>query len=107
MLPEVLHIDPSAIPSDQIPAVLSALAALQGALAARLIASPEAATKGSVADNDHDTLLTVAETAERLRRSPKWVYRRVKTLPFARKLGNRAWVFSEKGLGKWLAQRRA
>jgi predicted DNA-binding transcriptional regulator AlpA len=106
MLSEVLHLDPSAIPADQIPAVLSALAALQGALAARLIASPQPATNGSVADNDHDTLLTVAETAERLRRSPKWVYRRVKTLPFARSLGPRSWVFSQRGLEKWLARQR-
>ena len=83
MLPEVFHIDPSAIPADQIPAVLSALAALQSALAARLIASAETVASGSATDNDRDTLLTVAETAERLRRSPKWVYRRVKTLPFA------------------------
>lgn len=107
MLPEVLRMDPSAIPTNQIPAVLSALAALQGALAARLIASPQPATDGSVAGNDHDTLLTVGETAERLRRSPKWVYRRVKTLPFARKLDNRSWVFSQKGLEKWLARQRA
>ena len=106
MLPEVLQIDPSAIPMEQIPAVLCALAALQGALAVRLIASPGAATNGSVADNDRDTLLTVAETAERLRRSPKWVYRRVKTLPFARNLGPRSWVFSQRGLEKWLARQR-
>ena len=106
MFPDVLNIDPSAIPADKIPAVLSALAALQGALAARLIASTEAATNGSVSVHDHDTLLTVAETAERLRRSPKWVYRRVKTLPFARCLGPRSWVFSQQGLEKWLARQR-
>jgi predicted DNA-binding transcriptional regulator AlpA len=106
MLPEVLHIDPSAIPADQIPAVLCALAALQGALAARLIVTLEAATDVSASDKDHDSLLTVAETAERLRRSPKWVYRRVKTLPFARCLGPRSWVFSQRGLEKWLARQR-
>lgn len=107
MPPDVLNIDPSAIPADQIPAVLTALAALQSALAARLMATPRAATRVSVADDDHDTLLTVREIAKRLRRSPKWVYRRVKTLPFARKLDNRAWVFSERGLEKWLAHQRA
>lgn len=106
MFPDVLNIEPSDIPADKIPAVLSALAALQGALAARLIASTEAATNGSVSVHDHDTLLTVAETAERLRRSPKWVYRRVKTLPFARCLGPRSWVFSQQGLEKWLARQR-
>src|ERR1019366_1688658 len=44
MFPDVLNIDPSAIPADKTPAVLSALAALQGALAGRLIASTETAT---------------------------------------------------------------
>jgi predicted DNA-binding transcriptional regulator AlpA len=106
MFPDVLNIDPSAIPADKIPAVLSALAALQGALAARLIVSAETAANGPATDNDRDTLLTVAETAERLRRSPKWVYRRVKTLPFARCLGPRSWVFSQRGLEKWLARQR-
>jgi len=106
MFPDLLNIDPSAIPTNQIPAVLSALAALQGALAARLIVSPEVATNSSPTDNDRDTLMTVAETAARLRRSPKWVYRRVKTLPFARCLGPRSWVFSQRGLEKWLARQR-
>ena len=68
MLPDVLNIDPSAIPTNQIPAVLSALAALQGALAARPFVSPEAATNDAATDSDRDILLTVAETAERLRR---------------------------------------
>lgn len=106
MFPDVLNIDPSVIPADKIPALLSALAALQGALAARLIASTEAATTAPVLDKELDTLLTVAETAERLRRSRKWVYRRVKTLPFARCLGPRSWVFSQRGLEKWLARQR-
>src|SRR5579872_403568 len=104
MLPAALDLDPSAILMSQIPAVLSALAAFQSALAARLM-SPAPAVPASASDKD--TLLTVRECAQRLRRSTKWVYRRNKTLPFARCLGPRSWVYSEKGLEKWLARQTA
>jgi len=101
VLPEF---DPASIPVEQIPAVLAAFAAWQSALAARLMATP--ATIVETATETDDRLLTVRECAERLRKSPKWVYRRTKTLPFARCLGPRSWVFSQRGLEKWLAQRR-
>jgi hypothetical protein len=69
MLPAPLDLDPSAIPIKQIPAALSALAALQSALAARLMMAPPAAP---TSDGDKDNLLTVRECAQRLRRSTKW-----------------------------------
>jgi predicted DNA-binding transcriptional regulator AlpA len=97
------ELDPGAIPVERIPQVLAALAAWQSALVARLMAIP---TSPEPAPQAEDRMLTVRECAERLRRSPKWVYRRTKTLPFARCLGPRSWVFSQKGLEKWLAQRR-
>jgi predicted DNA-binding transcriptional regulator AlpA len=99
VLPEF---DPTLIPVEQIPAVLTALSAWQGALAARLMATQATI----VATEPEDRLLTVQECAERLRKSTKWVYRRTSTLPFARCLGPRSWVFSRRGLDKWLAQRR-
>jgi len=101
VLPEF---DPASIPVEQIPAVLSAFAAWQSALALRLMAAP--VTIVETATEADDRLLTVQECAERLRKSTKWVYRRTKTLPFARCLGPRSWVFSQRGLEKWLAQRR-
>jgi predicted DNA-binding transcriptional regulator AlpA len=101
VLPEF---DPASIPVEQIPAVLAAFAAWQSALAARLMATP--ATIVETATETDDRLLTVQECAERLRKSPKWVYRRTKTLPFARCLGPRSWVFSQRGLEKWLARQR-
>jgi predicted DNA-binding transcriptional regulator AlpA len=101
VLPEF---DPASIPVEQIPVVLAAFAAWQSALVARLVAAP--ATIAETTIETDDRLLTVQECAARLRKSPKWVYRRVKTLPFARKLDNRAWVFSQKGLEKWLARQR-
>ena len=101
VLPEF---DPASIPVERIPFVLAAFAAWQSALAARLIATP--ATIAETATETDDRLLTVQECADRLRKSPKWVYRRTRTLPFARCLGPRSWVFSQRGLEKWLAQRR-
>jgi predicted DNA-binding transcriptional regulator AlpA len=101
VLPEF---DPASIPVEQIPAVLAAFAAWQNALAARLMATSP--TIAETATETDDRLLTVQECAERLRKSTKWVYRRTKTLPFARCLGPRSWVFSQRGLEKWLAQRR-
>ena len=44
-LPDLLSIDPDSIPKAEIPAMLSALSALQGRLAVRLLAIPgESAT---------------------------------------------------------------
>jgi predicted DNA-binding transcriptional regulator AlpA len=65
------------------------------------------ATIVETATETDDRLLTVQECAERLRKSTKWVYRRTRTLPFAICLGPRSWVFSQKGLEKWLAKQRA
>jgi hypothetical protein len=46
-------------------------------------------------------LITVDEAAERLRRSPKWLYRRSKTLPFVVRLG-RSVLIDPRKLAKWL-----
>jgi predicted DNA-binding transcriptional regulator AlpA len=102
VLPEF---DPASIPAEQIPVILAAFAAWQSALVARLMATP--ATIAETATEADDHLLTVQECAERLRKSPKWVYRRTKTLPFAVCLGPRSWVFSQRGLEKWLVRQRA
>lgn len=100
-LPEL---DPASVPVEQIPQVVAALAAWQIALVARLIATP--LTIAERVTEPDDRLLTVRECADRLRKSTKWVYRRNKTLPFARCLGPRSWVFSQQGLEKWLARQR-
>jgi predicted DNA-binding transcriptional regulator AlpA len=100
VLPEF---DPAPIPVEQIPAVLTAFAAWQSALAARLMATPATIVKTAT---ENDRLLTVQECAARLRKSTKWVYRRTKTLPFSRCLGPRSRVFSQRGLEKWLARQR-
>src|SRR6266481_1644910 len=98
-------LDISAIPFAKIPALIAALAA-------RLLAEPEesapAATAPISTPSDKDRMLTVKEVAGRLRCSAKTIYRRVEAgeLPFARRNGGRALIFSEQGLTKWLARQR-
>jgi predicted DNA-binding transcriptional regulator AlpA len=99
------NIDPASIPLERIPAMMAALASLELALAARLLEVGSSSGPKPKIENE-DQMLTARECAERLRKSTKWVYRRTKTLPFARCLGPRSWVFSQRGLEKWLAQRR-
>jgi len=99
-----LNIDPAAIPPERIPALITQLAALQSALAARLM-TPTQEPQIEATDSA-DVLLKVDEVADRLRKSAKWVYRRAKTLPFARRLGPRSWVFSQNGMERWLARQR-
>jgi predicted DNA-binding transcriptional regulator AlpA len=92
-------LDIATIPRERIPALIAALAA-------RLLEpTPEPETEGP--STEPDRMLTTEEAATILRRSPKWIYRHRKSLPFARKLGERSWVYSEQGLRKWLARQRA
>lgn len=50
-------------------------------------------------------LLTVDQTAARMRVSPGYLYRRAKSLPFAVKLSHRVLRFDPKGLEEWMAAR--
>lgn len=98
--------DPASVAQSDIPAMLSQLAAWQSQLAARLMALPPAPENGQVPNSDTDRILTTVEAAALLRRSPKWLYRRNGSLPFARRMSERSWVYSEQGLRKWLARQR-
>ena len=87
------------VPPGRIPALLSQLSALQGAMAARLIS----------ADRDEpvsceDTLLTVDQAAVRLGVSTDWLFRRSRTLPFVVRLG-RHLRFSNRGIDRYLRNR--
>jgi hypothetical protein len=93
MLPDL---DPASIPREQIPAFIAALAA-------RLL---EPAPSPEPAPNEPDKMLTTVEAAAILRRSVKWLYRHQKTLPFARRLSARSWVYSEQGLRRWLGRQK-
>ena len=87
------------VPPGRIPALLSQLSALQGAMAARLISADRDETVSS-----EDTLLTVDQAAERLGVSTDWLFRRSRTLPFVVRLG-RHLRFSNRGIDRYLRNR--
>ena len=87
------------VPPSRIPALLSQLSALQGAMAARLISADRDETVST-----EDTLLTVDQAAERLGVSTDWLFRRSRTLPFVVRLG-RHLRFSNRGIDRYLRNR--
>jgi len=89
---EVARLDPA-----QLPSLLVQLAALQSAVAARLIAESNGTSRES-------RLLDVDQAARRTGMSKDWLYRHAPTLPFTRWLG-RTVRFDEGGLTRWLATR--
>jgi predicted DNA-binding transcriptional regulator AlpA len=95
------------VPVKQIAAVLASLAseqarlaAVQGVLMTRLLASQSAVPEQSV-----DQLLTAEEVAKALGVTRRWVQRRARRLPFARRLSAHAVRYSESGLKRWMANR--
>ena len=53
-----------------------------------------------------DRLLDVHQAAELLGVTPRWLYRRAKTLPFAKRLSRGVLRFSESGLRDYMAAGR-
>jgi predicted DNA-binding transcriptional regulator AlpA len=88
------------LPADRLPAFVLQLAALQGAVAARLAGELRQ-------DDGQDRLLTVKQTARILGMSEDWLYRNADRLPFTRRTGRRTIRFSEQGLKRHLADRQA
>ena len=93
------------IPVEKIPAVLQAVTVLQGVLVTRLLNS---LTKIDPSNSalETDRLLTAQEAASLLGVTPQWLYRRYRSLPFARRLSRKVLRFSELGLRQWLAAHR-
>jgi predicted DNA-binding transcriptional regulator AlpA len=98
----------SEIPTHQIPALVAELAseqatlsALQGVLTARLLASQDNAETTESADR----LLTAEQVAMIVGVTKRWVERRARRLPFARRLSAHAVRYSEAGLRRWMSNR--
>jgi hypothetical protein len=81
-----LHRDAGAIPTGHIPAALTALAAAQSVLAARLLSAPATAT---TSETPEEELLGVEEAARRAKCSPSHLYRVWRGIPGAGKIGRR------------------
>ena len=99
----------SEVPTHQIPALVAKLAseqatlsALQGVLTARLLASQDTVATAESADR----LLTAEQVAAILGVTKRWVERRARRLPFARRLSAHAVRYSEAGLRRWMSNRQ-
>jgi excisionase family DNA binding protein len=97
--------DPSEVPPESIAVVITRLASLQSALAARLLMIPSAPGHQEFNPNEEDDLLTTADAARMLNVSEDWIYRRSGRLPFTRRLSRKSLRFSKSGLLKWRAAR--
>lgn len=95
--------DSDSIAQAEIPAVLSALAALQGALAARLITVPLPAP--AAANDEADDLLDTEQAAAFLHCSSKWLYRHARQLSAKRR--GREFLWSRRALDRWLSRQTA
>jgi hypothetical protein len=93
----------SQLPVEAIPSLLGELERLRTTLWARLI------QPGNSESQNHptDMLLTAEQAGPILGVTPRWLYRHAPKLPFARRLSRKTLRFSETGLRKWQAQKRA
>ena len=94
-------VDLDDLASEDIPAVLMSLAALQNRFVARLL--KEQTGEGRVATGD--TLLRVPDAAARLGTTTDWLYRHAKQLPFTVRQG-RQLRFSSQGIDRYIRQRQ-
>jgi excisionase family DNA binding protein len=102
-----LAADPSRvaeIPPEAVPGLLAQAAAVQAALAVRLVVPSRPAP---VTPAETDRLLTPAEAATMLGVAVPWLYRHANRLPFTRRLSRRTLRFSEAGVKRWLSTRRS
>lgn len=90
--------DPAEVSDDNIAPMLSQLAAMQTALAARLL------VRTSDKESREDRLLTIDQAATKLMTSKDWLYRNSGRLPFALRIG-RSLRFSEQGIERWIMSR--
>ena len=95
------------LPPEEVRRLLVRISAVLVAVAARTDTSTTDGPAGSPEEsNAADRLLTVAEAAQRLGTTERWLYSNHHRLPFARKLSRKALRFSEKGLERWLERNR-
>jgi hypothetical protein len=90
------------IPADKIPIALAQLAAVQTTLTARLIAAPV-----QHQECEDVNWLSVDQAASKIGRSPRWFYRKAKSLPFVKRLSRKVLLVSEQGMIRWIAVQKA
>jgi predicted DNA-binding transcriptional regulator AlpA len=71
-------------------------------LTSRLLTPPDPSPTG----RESDRLLTAEEVADTLGVNKRWVQRRARRLPFARRISAHAIRYSEVGLKRWMTNGR-
>ena len=97
----------ASVPVEAIPALLGNLEQLKAALWARLNEPRSRQTGDPRGESDGSRYLKPEEAARVLGVSVRWLYRHHRQLPFARKLSRKTLRFSESGLRRWQATRKA
>jgi hypothetical protein len=105
-LEEIALLDPALVPQERIAAVLVQLAALQSALAARLILGSGNGNEMQATPQESEELIKPDQAAVLLSVSVDWIYRHASGLPFTKRLSRKALRFSKAGLLKWRAGKR-
>ena len=82
------------------------LAAVQSAIAARLVAG-STVRRADTPDDRHSRLLSADEAAGLLSVSRHWLYRHAPNLPFTVRLSAKAVKFDEAGLRRFIERRRS
>lgn len=93
----MLTFDPTTVPLEQIPGLITAPAA-------RLVAAPS--HSGQHPTPETDQMLSPDEAAEMLRRTRRWLARNARRLPFAVFTSERRFVCSRAGIIEWLSDRK-
>jgi hypothetical protein len=90
------------LPRDEQRKLLMQLPPVQTALAAAILVPPEEHTIQT--RNEPDEWLTVAQVADILKVTVRWVYEHSKDLPFAVKISHKNLRFSKLGLFRWMSK---
>jgi predicted DNA-binding transcriptional regulator AlpA len=96
------------IPLHQVPSIVAELTSQQAAILTVLgmLTTRIVVQQQPVPPETGDRLLTADEVAEALGVTKRWVQRRARRLPFARRLSEHAVRYSECGLRRWMENRR-
>lgn len=86
-------------------AVLTARAA--ALLASLASAEIESSSDEEQSSNAIERWLDDQEACNLMRVDRPWLVRHRNGLPFARRLSRKRWIYNERGIGRWLASRRA
>ena len=90
-----------------VPAILGQLAHLQAIFLARLVTGGNGHSETVKPPSESDRFLTTEQAAELFAVAPRWLYRHAIQIPGARRLSRKCLRFSEAGLRRFMATRRA